>query len=112
MVDNPSSPLSAQEKLSELLTRQENWLGLKPRVTEELVIEGSTSVYEMQEGMFLWCPRERPEKLAEEVQLWGLPMGEPGLRKRVDMAFRSTGRGILDVHLDPTQDLLILSEAL
>jgi len=111
-VDNPCSSLSAQEKLDELETRQRNWLALQPRVTEEIVIEGSTSVYEMQEGLLLWCPRDQPQVRSTEVQLLSLPTGDPRLRKMVTEEYRDTECSILDLHLDPTQDLLVLSEAM
>lgn len=111
-VDNPCSSMSAQDKLDELETRSRNWLNLSPRTTEEIVIEGSTSVYEMQEGLLLWCPREQPQVRSTEVQLFSLPTGDEGLRKRVTEEFRDTECSIMDLHLDPTQDLLVLSEAM
>jgi len=112
MIDNMWSNLTAQEKLVELETRQSNWLTLQPRTTEDITLTGGTTVYEMQEGLFLWCPREQPHVLPTKLRLLSLPMGNPGLRKKVNEQFRDTGISILDLHLDPTQNLLILSEAM
>jgi len=109
MIDNTWSDMIAQDKLVELETRQSNWLALRPRTTEDITLRGGTTIYEMQEGLFLWCPRDQPRVLPTKLRLISLPTGNPGLRKKVDEQFRDTGVPISDLHLDPTQDLLILS---
>jgi hypothetical protein len=64
-------------------------------------------------GIWLWCPRKRPRTYPTEIQLLSLPTGDPTLRKRpYSIVERDTGVDILDLHLDPTQDLLVLSESM
>jgi hypothetical protein len=111
-VDNPWSEMAARDKLIELETRQENWLKLKPRTREDLTVMGGTTIYEMQEGIFLWCPRESLNRLPTEVQLLNLTTGNASLRKTAHEQFRNTGIRILDLHLDPTQDLLVLAKSM
>lgn len=69
-------------------------------------------MYEMQEGLWLWCPRDSPMGWPQRLQLLDMPYGDPSLRKTVSRDSRDAGLNIMDVHLDPTQDLLVLSESI
>lgn len=121
------------EKLKELEERIESWSTLTPRKTDfEFVVNGRTSIYELQEGIFLhtegnidWVEQLRGVKVSSFIRshksllissqphllrLVPLPWADDELKKEVTTETRDVGFDIADLTFDPTQDLIVISE--
>lgn len=132
-VDHEQPPF---EKLQELEARQTAWSTLTPRkVDYNFEVEGATSIYELQEGIFLhtegdigWLEQMRGVKVRPGamvnltcstvclqphlLRMIPLPWSDDSLMKQVPRQTRDVGFDVADLTFDPTQDLIVISEKL
>ncbi|KAJ9105406.1 hypothetical protein QFC21_001777 [Naganishia friedmannii] len=114
---NPDQP--PIEKLQELEARQKAWSTLTPRRTDyDFIVDGHTSIYELQEGIFLhtegnidWLSQLQGVK-PHLLRLVPLPWVDNSLMKNVPRNTRDVGFDVADLTFDPTQDLIVISEKL
>lgn len=133
-VDHEQAPFG---KLQELEARLEAWSTLTPRKADyEFTVDGATSIYELQEGIFLhtegdisWLDQMRGIKVRTDPRLYWpltqrdsvqphllrmvpLPWTDDSLIKQVPRQTRDVGCDVADLTFDPTQDLIVVSEKL
>lgn len=132
-IDNEQLPF---EKLQELEARQTAWSTLTPRKADyTFEVEGATSIYELQEGIFLhtegdigWLEQIRGVKVRTGLTVGNfrstacmqphllrmvpLPWVDSDLMKQVPRQTRDVGFDVADLTFDPTQDLIVISEKL
>ena len=117
---------SAVDKNRALKDRERRWETLDPAQVRSLVVQGPARVYELQEGVFLICddytdgddgkvssacgrihsPQPR------SIRLIPLPSAEdPDLEEPIlPLSSNPLGFQISDLTMDPTQDLIVVSE--
>lgn len=87
---------------------------LWPLETPTHTVEGRTAIYELQEGIFLFCDRYRAppggRPKPTHIRLLPLPTANPQLTKTITTESRDVGFMIADLTMDPTQDLIVVSE--
>lgn len=87
---------------------------LWPIETPTHTVEGRTAIYELQEGIFLFCDRYRAplggRPKPTHIRLLPLPTANPNLVKQITTESRDVGFMIADLTMDPTQDLIVVSE--
>ncbi|KAL1410397.1 hypothetical protein Q8F55_004407 [Vanrija albida] len=107
------SALSTAEKAAALAARERRWDALEPAQIRTFTVSGRTGVYELQEGIFLMCEDQvlgvdKPRV----IRLIPLPSVEdPDLEDPIlDSVAIKVGFPIADLTMDPTQDLIVVSE--
>ncbi|EIW70779.1 hypothetical protein M231_02565 [Tremella mesenterica] len=106
--------LSAGEKLDKLKERQKRWDTLDPVCRRKIEVDGPAGVYELQEGIFLMCDDygDFDEHRPSSIRLIPLPSSaDPDLNNPPLPTKSYKARfSIADLTMDPTQDLLVVSE--
>lgn len=125
------SSLNAKVKLELLRAREDAWRDLSYRDKQELVVDGAAGVYELQDGIFLMCDGYEPPMhhngrvgaitalyqhvdVSQPTVIRLLPL--PGVdderlrRQRPPIEKKKLDFQIADLTMDPTQDLIVVSE--
>lgn len=106
------SNLSTAEKEAALSARERRWDALEPAQVRTFTVLGRTGVYELQEGIFLMCEESSETEKPRTVRLIPLPSVEdPDLEDPIlDSKAIKVDFPIADLTMDPTQDLIVVSE--
>ncbi|CAK9779572.1 hypothetical protein CC85DRAFT_330332 [Cutaneotrichosporon oleaginosum] len=108
------SALSAAEKLRLLAEREQRFDKLMPAEVREFSVSGPAGVYELQDGIFLLCQERSISHSVRPTKIRLIPLassvdpdiGSPIIPcKEVDVGFP-----IADLTMDPSQDLIVVSE--
>ncbi|ORX36815.1 hypothetical protein BD324DRAFT_580515 [Kockovaella imperatae] len=107
-------PLSVREKTALLIDRERRWFELDPSTEDRVRVDGPAGVYELQEGVFLMCNdySHLDEGRPTSIRLIPLPsVRDPkGSRARIQTHNHKLPFSIADLTMDPTQDLIVVSE--
>nr|XP_031857816.1 uncharacterized protein CI109_006759 [Kwoniella shandongensis]KAA5524888.1 hypothetical protein CI109_006759 [Kwoniella shandongensis] len=107
-------PVSAAEKNEALRAREKRWETMDHVQKRTFKVQGTAGVYELQEGIFLMCDdfTEDDAEKPTTIRLIPLPSADdpdledpPVPTKSAKMSFP-----IADLTMDPTQDLIVVSE--
>ncbi|BEI86007.1 hypothetical protein CcaverHIS002_0602940 [Cutaneotrichosporon cavernicola] len=109
-----TSALSAAEKAQLLAEREARFDELRPTEVRQFSVAGPAGVYELQDGIFLLCKERSTAHDIRPTKIRLIPLAsavDPDLDapivpcKEVDVGFP-----IADLTMDPSQDLIVVSE--